>query len=185
VTYDLAEQRALILARRSRAAVVAERIRAHHEEVSSGAVPDAAPVAVRCQLAGHRGGKLPKLAEIYLTRHGALFAARIEWAPADQLTLPPWERERYLGTALDDATLDRYMTDDNALSDWLTHLDHWQQGHQATGDRWLGDSPPSFIHEVLSLPDHHLGRRALWTRCPRHQSEAKELSPQELLATAR
>jgi hypothetical protein len=82
---------------------------------------------------------------VYLTRHGAIFASRIAWVASDQLKLRPWEREQYLGTALDDVTFDRIMSDDKALSDWLVYLDEWEQGKDANGERWLVDMPHSFL----------------------------------------
>ncbi len=139
-------------------------------------------VVSRCDQPGHKSGR-PKIAEVAITEHGMLYQAKIPFFRSDQLTLRPWARQQYLGTALDGVSLAKAMGDDAFLDNWLDHLDSWSAGHTSTNQPWLLNQRPYILLEVLDLPDR-LGQLDLWARCPKHPDGVRH-DLDELLTAAR
>lgn len=140
--------------------------------------PETTVVTVWCS-EQHGRGRSRKLAEAAYLPPGFLVVSRIEWLASDQLNLRPWMREALLGSAWNL----RHDTDDELLSHWLDHLDEWEQGLPATGDRWLKDAPTHVIATVLTP-----GRPAVyspWVRCPDHPQEAHLLTIADLMEAIR
>ena len=146
-------------------------------------------VAVRCEegAAHSHPNDAPKLADAALVLGGLLVVAKIKWRPSDQINLRPWDRDSHLGAGLNGDALERVMTDDRALSEWLDQLDGWERGESVRpeggfGPRWLISEPPRIIRTML-LPDRASPIRA-WVRCPR-QGEHEELTYAQLAVTLR
>ncbi len=127
---------------------------------------------------------MPKLAEVKVTIHGIFFTSRIAWLPSDELTLPPWSREHLLGPGLDDTSYQMCMEDDDYLRDVMHQHDGWSQGVEASGERWLRSTGPSFIVELVEFPEP-MGARGLWVRCKVHPRHAKQLASKDLIAATR
>ena len=182
---ELARVRAEIAERRHFAADVARAeglIAASTETTFQG-------VVVRCDEGAEHShpNDAPKLADAAPVLGGLLVVAKIKYRPSDQINLRPWDRDSYLGSGLDGDPLERVMTDDRALSDWLDQLDGWERGESVRpeggfGPRWLISEPPRIIKPML-LPDRASPIRA-WVRCPR-QGDHEELTYAQLAATLR
>ncbi|HEX3707482.1 MAG TPA: hypothetical protein VHV76_12715, partial [Mycobacteriales bacterium] len=139
---DLVQERRLIAARRTRRTAVTVEIAAWRDNHHPGDVVKG--VQVRCDdcANGH-----PLIAKLYPTPSSLLFVARIRWRPVDQLTLPPWTKDRMLADADD-----LLVGDDRILGGWLDHLDAWTTGLQADGDRWLVAEPDFKLYDVIDRP---------------------------------
>lgn len=164
---ELEDTRRLIASRRARQAEVRRRHEAFDSRLRQGRYSELFELEERCLLGGHDRGR-PKIYRVALTDFGLLYQAEIPWVPSDQLTLRPWLRQDLLGTAIGEAHYASLMSDDEALSDWLDHLDGWAEGHESTGPRWLAKGGPHVVLEVLDLTDHQEGALELWARCPKH-----------------
>jgi len=185
----------------SRAAVELARVRAEiterrkfrnevtrAREFVAGATRPFRGLTVRCEVTTHsHRGSAPKLADVAPVLGGLLVVSTIKWRPSDQLNLPPWDRESYLGAGLDGAALERVMSDDQALIDWLDMLDRWERGGSVRedgghGPRWLMGEPPRVLATVL-FPDRQ-SPMAAWVRCPR-QGGAETVTYRQLAAALR
>lgn len=161
---------------------MAHRRLAHPAEVQAAQArirPETVKVTVWCSH-DHGKGRSRKLAEAAYLDPEFLVVSRIEWLPSDQLNLRPWERESLLGAGWNPHN----DTDDDLLSRWLDHLDEWEQGQPARGERWLKDQPPHMISTILTP-----GREPAyspWVRCPDHpREETHVLSIAELMTAVR
>jgi len=149
--------------------------------------PDRALI-VRCEdrVHSHRGSA-PTLAQAAPVLGGMLVVSSIKPRASDQINLPPWDREAYLGASFEEATLGRMLHDDRLLSDWLDNLDRWERGESVReqgghGPRWLLSEPPRTITTVL-FPDRPSLITA-WVRCPR-QGDAECLTYRRLAEALR
>ncbi len=180
---ELASLRAQILERRRFAADV-ERAR----QVAAQMPGTIQSVTVRCEKSSHSHRRdSPKLADAIPVLGGILVVSTIKVRASDQLNLPPWDVESYLGAGLDGASLEGVLNDDQQLSDWLNHVDRWARGESVRpdgdhGERWLMSSPPRRLTTML-LPNGPSPIRA-WIRCPR-QGDHEELTYAQLAEALR
>lgn len=170
---ELAAVRRQILERRAASDAAEER----REFLRRGQV--GRQLEVRCERE-HRRGSRPKLAEaVEVGPQQLLFLSRIRWAPRDQLKLPGWMREHFLGPGANNELL----TDDGLLSRYLDHLDEQGSGVSATGPRWL-KKMPDFELLVIVEPASEPAITP-WVRCHVHLGDARAVQREELFAALR
>lgn len=134
---------------------------------------------IRCRQ--HKGGKAPKLAEVYRLADyelgdGFLFVAQPAWVPRDQLEIPPFMVEHLLGRGASEVVDLHGAEHDAALIRYAHQLASPQR---ATGERWLVKQDP---HVVLTIVRHgYEPVLGAWVRCREHLADQHAYSYEELV----